>query len=209
MPVPKTEVKKKSATDKLPGGGLSRSSTTTPRGFGNDSREPLSRSKSVTGLLSKKEQNEAYFAKMGGVNASRSEGLPPSEGGKYTGFGGGMPVDSSSSRSGGGAGGIPGFDDFQSDPVAALTKGFGWFTTTVGRSAKTVNDTYIQPAAKTVRILPCSFSFSCPLLTDCNFLACGIRSCRPGSSCCYRGRPEPTDRHPYSCRLIPPLCRRK
>ncbi|KDB25154.1 hypothetical protein H109_03018 [Trichophyton interdigitale MR816] len=150
VPVPKTEVKKKSATDKLPGGGLSRSSTTTPRGFGNDSREPLSRSKSVTGLLSKKEQNEAYFAKMGGVNASRSEGLPPSEGGKYTGFGGGMPVDSSSSRSGGGAGGIPGFDDFQSDPVAALTKGFGWFTTTVGRSAKTVNDTYIQPAAKTL-----------------------------------------------------------
>ncbi|EFR00621.1 ADP-ribosylation factor GTPase-activating protein GCS1 [Nannizzia gypsea CBS 118893] len=144
VPVPKTEVKKKSPTDRLPGGGLSRSSTTTPKGFGGDSREPLSRSKSAAGSSSKKEQNEAYFAKMGGLNASRSEGLAPSEGGKYTGFGGGMPVDSSSSRSGGG-GGIPGLDDFQSDPVAALTKGFGWFTPTVGRGAKTMNDTYIQP----------------------------------------------------------------
>ncbi|KAI4271287.1 MAG: hypothetical protein L6R38_006903 [Xanthoria sp. 2 TBL-2021] len=47
---------------------------------------------------------------------------------------------------GGGKGeGIPGVDEFQKDPVAALTKGFGWFTTTVGKSAKSVNDGWIQP----------------------------------------------------------------
>ncbi|KAM5444573.1 ADP-ribosylation factor GTPase-activating protein gcs1 [Microsporum ferrugineum] len=153
VPVEKTT--KKSAPSR-PGAGISRSNTTTPRGFGSDSpglgREPLSRSKSVAGgggsYLSKKEQNEAYFGKMGELNASRSETLPPSEGGKFTGFGGGMPVESTS-RSGD-AGGIPGLDDFQSDPVAALTRGFGWFTTTVGKGAKTMNDTYIQPAAKTL-----------------------------------------------------------
>jgi ADP-ribosylation factor GTPase-activating protein 1 len=50
------------------------------------------------------------------------------------------------------AGGIPGVDEFQKDPVAALTKGFGWFTTAVGKGAKTVNDSYIQPAAKTVML---------------------------------------------------------
>lgn len=41
-------------------------------------------------------------------------------------------------------------DEFQKDPVAALTKGFGWFTTTVGKGAKTVNDGWIQPNVQKV-----------------------------------------------------------
>ncbi|KAL2803363.1 hypothetical protein BJX63DRAFT_412210 [Aspergillus granulosus] len=97
----------------------------------------------------RKARNEAYFAKLGSENATRSESLRPSEGGKFTGFGGGLPV-SSSPKPQGGNGSIPGFDDFQKDPMAALTKGFGWFTTTVGKSAKTVNDSYIQPTAKSL-----------------------------------------------------------
>jgi ADP-ribosylation factor GTPase-activating protein 1 len=55
---------------------------------------------------------------------------------------------------------MPGFDDLQRDPVAALTKGFGWFTTTVGKTAKTVNEGYIQPTAAKVVLLfyiPSSF----------------------------------------------------
>ncbi|EAU30458.1 conserved hypothetical protein [Aspergillus terreus NIH2624] len=95
----------------------------------------------------RKERNEAYFARLGSENATRSDSVPPSQGGKFTGFGGGMPVSSPSSQSSAG-GPIPGFDDFQKDPMAALTKGFGWFTTAVGKSAKTVNDSYIQPTAK-------------------------------------------------------------
>lgn len=123
---------------------------------------------------SKKERNEAYFSKLGNENASRSEALPPSQGGKFTGFGGGLPASPpsrSNSRSrasfmggfgggfggglgglgggsgGGGAGG-PGLDDFQKDPMGTLTKGFGWFTSTVGKSAKTMHESYIQPTAK-------------------------------------------------------------
>lgn len=45
---------------------------------------------------------------------------------------------------------LPGFDDLQRDPVAALTKGFGWFTSTVGKTAKNVNDGFIQPTAQKV-----------------------------------------------------------
>lgn len=96
-----------------------------------------------------KAQNEAYFAKMGEANASRPDSLPPSQGGKYGGFGS-APVESQSS-----SGGIPSADDFSKDPVAALTKGFGWFSAAVGKQAKIVNDSYIQPTAKNVCIYPC------------------------------------------------------
>ncbi|KAF7586553.1 Zn finger-containing GTPase- Activating Protein for ARF [Aspergillus hancockii] len=96
----------------------------------------------------RKERNEAYFAKLGSENATRSDSVPPSQGGKFTGFGGGLPASSGQSKASGGS--IPGLDDFQKDPMAALTKGFGWFTTTVGKGAKTVNDSYIQPTAKTI-----------------------------------------------------------
>jgi ADP-ribosylation factor GTPase-activating protein 1 len=103
---------------------------------------------------SRKDRNEAYFAKLGSENASRSASLPPSQGGKFTGFGGGMPPTAGSKTSSPSRGplpvSVPGLDEFQKDPVGALTKGFGWFTTAVGKSAKTVNDMYIQPTAKTV-----------------------------------------------------------
>ncbi|KAF9891005.1 Zn finger-containing GTPase- Activating Protein for ARF [Aspergillus nanangensis] len=96
----------------------------------------------------RKERNEAYFSRLGSENATRSDSMPPSQGGKFTGFGGGMPTSSPSRNPAGGN--VPGFDDFQKDPMAALTKGFGWFTTAVGKSAKTMNDSYIQPTAKTI-----------------------------------------------------------
>ncbi|KAJ5146241.1 uncharacterized protein N7515_000805 [Penicillium bovifimosum] len=50
------------------------------------------------GAPSKKEQNEAYFAKLGNENATRAEGLPPSQGGKFTGFGGGLPPSPAGER---------------------------------------------------------------------------------------------------------------
>ena len=97
-----------------------------------------------------KAQNEAYFAKMGEANASRPDSLPPSQGGKYAGFGS-APAETQQSSSSGGS--IPSADDFSKDPVAALTKGFGWFSATVGKQAKLVHESYIQPTAKNVRVL--------------------------------------------------------
>ncbi|CAG7967192.1 unnamed protein product [Penicillium salamii] len=119
---------------------------------------------SQRGPTSRKEQNEAYFSKLGNENATRTDALPPSQGGKFTGFGGGMPAPSADDKrsspfggfggfggwgggGGGGGGGQP-FDDLQKDPMGTITKGLGWFASTVGKSAKQVNDSYLQPTAK-------------------------------------------------------------
>lgn len=83
---------------------------------------------------------------MGADNASRPADLPPSQGGKYAGFGSAGPEPPKAEQK------LPGLDDLQKDPMAALTKGFGWFTTTVGKTAKTVNEGYIQPTAQRVRL---------------------------------------------------------
>lgn len=103
-----------------------------------------------------KAQNEAYFAKMGEANASRPENLPPSQGGKYAGFGSAAPDPVQQDQ-----GGMPSADEFQKDPMAALTKGFGWFGAAVSKQAKLVNDSYIQPAAKSVSML--IFGWACYL----------------------------------------------
>lgn len=111
----------------------------------------------ASGPTSKKAQNETYFAKLGSENASRPADLPPSKGGKYAGFGSGAPTTARNTDQ---KGALPGVEEFQKDPMAALTKGFGWFTTTVGKSAKTVNESYIQPTAQKVYLPRCR----CPYL---------------------------------------------
>jgi hypothetical protein len=93
--------------------------------------------------------DDKYFARLGQDNASRPEDLPPSQGGKYAGFGN-MPAGQQKREAG-----LPGVDELQKDPIAALTKGFGWFASTVSKTAKTVNDDFIQPTAKQV----CSILF--------------------------------------------------
>lgn len=88
--------------------------------------------------------DDKYFAGLGAANASRPADLPPSQGGKYSGFGS-TPIEPARDEAA-----LPGFDDLQKDPVAALTKGFGWFTTTVGKTAKNVHEGYIAPTAQKV-----------------------------------------------------------
>lgn len=97
--------------------------------------------------LSQKQKNEAYFSHLGAANASRPENLPPSQGGRLSGFGSSPTAapstDPTQPR-------IPNSQEFQTDPVAALTKSLGWLTTSLTRTAKTVNESYIQPTAKTI-----------------------------------------------------------
>jgi ADP-ribosylation factor GTPase-activating protein 1 len=115
----------------------------TPAGSGRNT--PLSGSKPVpqrSSTPSQKSQNEAYFAQKGAENANRADHLPPSQGGKYAGFGSSpMPTENSS-------GSVPSADDFQKDPVAALTKGFGWLSSTLTKQAETITTSYIQPGMK-------------------------------------------------------------
>ncbi|MCJ1410837.1 Zn finger-containing GTPase- Activating Protein for ARF [Ptychographa xylographoides] len=119
-----------------------RERSSTPLGGASPAR---SGSPAVAGIGGRKEKNEAYFSRLGNANATRSANLPPNQGGKYAGFGSAVSEPSDGAR---GGGAMPGVDEFQKDPVAALTKGFGWFTATVGKGAKQLNEGYIQPTAQ-------------------------------------------------------------
>jgi ADP-ribosylation factor GTPase-activating protein 1 len=117
----------------------SRSGTPNPlprsqSNLGNGSLGSRSASPALgTASLNKKAQNEQYFAKMGADNASRPEDLHPSQGGKFAGFGSDWPPQKKETNSAA----LPGAEDFQKDPLAALTKGFGWLSTTVTKTAQT------------------------------------------------------------------------
>jgi ADP-ribosylation factor GTPase-activating protein 1 len=115
---------------------------------GSRSGTPLGGSQSNSRTASpgrKVKVDDKYFARLGADNASRPDDLPPSQGGKYGGFGSSpMPAQRQDQA-------LPNMDELQKDPMAALTKGFGWFATTVSKTAKTVNNDYIQPTAKQVR----------------------------------------------------------
>ena len=95
---------------------------------------------------SQKQLNENYFARLGNANASRSADLAPSQGGKYAGFGSSPePTATPSSASA-----LPELDNLAQDPLGTLTKGLGWFGAAVGKSAKELNEGWIQPTAKRV-----------------------------------------------------------
>ncbi|ETN40235.1 uncharacterized protein HMPREF1541_04511 [Cyphellophora europaea CBS 101466] len=140
-------------------GSRNQSRSATPLGGGragggsrNESPAPGALKKGPSGLSAEqKAQNEAYFARMGEANASRPEGLAPSQGGKYAGFGSAPPEAVGGAQQQGAGGGVmPGADEFQKDPIAALGKGFGWFGGMVSKQAKLVNESYLQPTAKNI-----------------------------------------------------------
>lgn len=87
--------------------------------------------------------DDKFFESLGAANASRPEDLPPSQGGKYAGFGS-TPIPKKDES-------LPKFEDLQKDPLAALTKSFGWFSTTVTKTAANVNKDFIQPTTRQVR----------------------------------------------------------
>jgi len=134
-------LQKQAGRSATPAGGVR--NTNTASGPGSRTASPGPLKGRIT--AEQKAQNEAYFSRMGETNAARPENLPPSQGGKYSGFGSGAPEPQQAS------GGMPTADEFQKDPMAALTKGFGWFGAAVSKQAKIVNDSYIQPTAKNVR----------------------------------------------------------
>lgn len=119
--------------------------------------------------------DDKYFARLGQDNATRSADLPPSQGGKYAGFGN-MPAPAQKQEAA-----LPAFEDLQKDPVAALTKGFGWFASTVTKTAKTVNDDFIQPTlSKYVYTRTCDVSFEA--VANIAPLDRRVRPCSPSKS---------------------------
>jgi hypothetical protein len=86
------------------------------------------------------------------MNASRPDNLPPSQGGKYQGFGSTPAPDMSSSSASYGltSRDAPSLSDFQDNPVAALGKGWSLFSSVVASATRTVNEAVIQPSVERV-----------------------------------------------------------
>lgn len=100
----------------------------------------------ASGASSQKLANESYFSKLGAANESRPDHLPPSQGGKYAGFGSQSSGGPGYSASGGGGSeslssrALPSFEDIREDPVSAVSKGWGLFSAALGAVSKTVNE---------------------------------------------------------------------
>ncbi|KAI6003635.1 hypothetical protein EDD15DRAFT_2219125 [Pisolithus albus] len=98
-----------------------------------------------------KAANEAYFAALGQANASRPVDLPPSQGGRYQGFGNTPSPSSQHPFLGLTSSAAPSLADFQEDPAAALSKGWSIFSTAVAGASRAFNETVIQPGVERVK----------------------------------------------------------
>lgn len=133
---------RKPAAARTNGPSAASRSATPLSGTANNSSNTSSRPQSP----GKVRVDDKYFEGLGAANAARPEHLPPSQGGKFAGFGN-TPAPAKKEEA------LPNFDELQKDPLAALGKGFGWFTSTVTKTATTVNKDFILPTAKQVSLL--------------------------------------------------------
>ncbi|KAI8872359.1 ArfGap-domain-containing protein [Ramicandelaber brevisporus] len=88
--------------------------------------------------LPTKKENEDYFARLGASNSGRSESLPPSQGGKYIGFGS-TPEPSQLQRSNNSGFGFDA-EDIINDPMSALSRGWNMFSLTAGKALSTLGE---------------------------------------------------------------------
>ena len=92
-----------------------------------------------------KTANESYFAGLGEANAQRRDDLPPSQGGKYQGFGSTPPVSSHPSY-GTSSAAMPTLGEIQTQPVQALSKGWSLLSMAVTAAGKVVAEKAMDPA---------------------------------------------------------------
>lgn len=104
-------------------------------------------SPSDTSHVLQKSANEAYFTSLGQANAARPTDLPPSQGGRYQGFGNtpSPPPPSQHPSFTLTSAAAPSLTDFQDNPAAALSKGWSLFSAVVTGASRVVNDNVIQP----------------------------------------------------------------
>lgn len=90
---------------------------------------------------------EAYFANLGQSNASRPAGVPPSQGGRYEGFGSTPTPEPASQHPSYGisSANAPTLEELQRDPLKALSKGWSLFAAVAAGAGKAVNENLIQP----------------------------------------------------------------
>ncbi|AMD19184.1 HBR283Cp [Eremothecium sinecaudum] len=118
-----------------------------PAASGAHSAEKIESRRSATPQLSEdqKQKNESYFADLGNRNQQKPAHLPPSQGGRYQGFGN-TTTPSVEEHKRGGLGADLSLDNLQKDPWGTLTKGWGLFSTAVTKSVEEVNEAVIKPS---------------------------------------------------------------
>ncbi|KAJ6539676.1 ArfGap-domain-containing protein [Mycena capillaripes] len=127
-----------------------RSDSASPASFGNNNSP---RGTPDLGA-DQKTANESFFASLGQANATRSADLPPSQGGRYQGFGSTPAPAAASSQHpsyGLSSAAAPSFSDIQENPVAAISKGWSLFSAAVVGATRVVSENVIQPGMEKVR----------------------------------------------------------
>ncbi|KAJ7682467.1 ArfGap-domain-containing protein [Mycena polygramma] len=139
-------LRKSRASARSATGSSLRGDSASPASFGNNSP------RGTPDLGSdQKTANESYFASLGQANATRSADLPPSQGGRYQGFGS-TPAPSQQHPSYGlSSASAPSLSDIQENPVAALSKGWSLFSAAVAGASRVVSENVIQPGMEKVR----------------------------------------------------------
>ncbi|KAF9534672.1 ArfGap-domain-containing protein [Crepidotus variabilis] len=126
-----------------------RKSRANARGLtGRSNSQSPAPSPSGTPNPDQKTANENYFNNLGKLNESRPDHLPPSQGGRYGGFGntpspgpGQHPLSSANA---------PTLTELQDNPVAAISKGWSLFAAAVVGATRVVNESVIQPGVERV-----------------------------------------------------------
>ncbi|KAI0774478.1 hypothetical protein C8Q74DRAFT_1270336 [Fomes fomentarius] len=124
----------------------------SPASFSNQNSPAPSPNPSMTSSFDQKAANESFFATLGQANASRPADLPPSQGGRYQGFGStptpppgaSHPSFALSSRN------APTLSELQENPTAALSKGWSLLSAAVAGASRAVAENVIQPGLEKV-----------------------------------------------------------
>ncbi|CAE6420589.1 unnamed protein product [Rhizoctonia solani] len=144
------------STSTMSSSGTLRKSRAGTRGLSVGTSRDASASPAASGAptpVDRKTANEAYFASLGESNASRPDDLPPSQGGRYVGFGSTPSPQPGSSNPNFGlsSAAAPSLADLQADPAAALSKGWGFLSTLVTSAARVANESVVQPGLERAR----------------------------------------------------------
>ena len=132
-----------------PSQGLRKSRASTRNTSSRSGSPALGRSAQTTSSDDQKGRNEAYFTTLGKENANRPLDLPPSQGGRYTGFGN-TPTPAEPPSFALSSAAAPSLSDFQENPKAALSKGWSLFSAAVMGASRVVSENVIQPGVEKV-----------------------------------------------------------
>ena len=91
---------------------------------------------------SKNNSTVSFLEKIGKQNSERPDNLPPSKGGKYSGFGNTPPIDNSDANK---KGASVTLDKLQNDPLGTLTSGWNIFSKAINKTVADVQENVIKP----------------------------------------------------------------